>query len=303
MEERADAADSPRHSPILRVAQVSTALLTVALVAAAFDLWARQLSAWQDIGGVLPIITRLTVAAPVWVNVITPILLGPVLLVFIRAILHGRDSLWLLAPVGLLVVYGALFTVGLSLPQLNVIMKPVIYLYPRTTQRVDVDLSLQGVVTEAIPSVDPLAPSWSVVAQPNGRLSAEGHEYPYLFWEAVMPLAPDMSHGFVVRSADLPAFLEESLADQGLSPSESREFAAFWLPRMKKSAYVLVRFEGPAYERVAKLAVSPRPDSVIRVFMVFRALDRPVTVAPQVLPPRPRRQGFVVVEWGGMQVR
>ena len=48
----------------------------------------------------------------------------------------------------------------------------------------------------------------------------------------------------------------------------------------------------------APLAVTPRPDSVLRVFMAYRPLNAPVSVPPQELTPFVHRN-FTLVEWGG----
>ena len=59
-------------------------------------------------------------------------------------------------------------------------------------------------------------------------------------------------------------------------------------------------FQTDRYTEAAKLDVSPEPDSVIRVFMAFKAVDGPVDVAEPELQPV-ERKGFTVVEWGGAE--
>ena len=61
-------------------------------------------------------------------------------------------------------------------------------------------------------------------------------------------------------------------------------------------------FQTDIYTETAKLDVSPKPDSVIRAFMAFRAIDRPVAVSEPELQPV-ERKGFTVVEWGGTEVK
>jgi hypothetical protein len=179
--------------------------------------------------------------------------------------------------------------------------KPVIYLYPQVTQRAHVSLSLAGRLTHADPATT-CPDGWDVTAHPDGTIvTATGGRYPYLFWEATAPTAYDVSTGFVVRGSETGAFLQGALARLGLTDSERREFLSYWLPRMEHNAYNLVHFEGPVYERSAKLDVSPRPDTMIRVFMVWKPLERPVSVTPQRLS-APRRSGFTVVEWGGAEI-
>lgn len=76
----------------------------------------------------------------------------------------------------------------------------------------------------------------------------------------------------------------------------------YWLPQMQDNAYNLISFQKEAYTQKAGLAITPEPDSVLRVFMAYKALDEPVTVSPQTIEPF-ERTGFCVVEWGGAQVQ
>ena len=49
------------------------------------------------------------------------------------------------------------------------------------------------------------------------------------------------------------------------------------------------------------LEISPQPDSVIRVLMLYKPLDSPIAVREQTLT-TPERTGFTVVEWGGAEL-
>lgn len=71
---------------------------------------------------------------------------------------------------------------------------------------------------------------------------------------------------------------------------------------MQENPYNLITFQTDEYEKNAKLNISPEPDTVIRVFMVFKALDREVDIAaPEIQTPS--REGFTVVEWGGSEIK
>ena len=179
--------------------------------------------------------------------------------------------------------------------------KPVIYLYPEEETDVTVTLDYAGTLTTTYPAYKG---GWSVTAHPNGTLMnhADGREYAYLFWEGVSNVTWDFSEGFCVPGADTAAFLQETLAQIGLTPKEYNEFLVYWLPRMEGNAYNLISFQGANYDEAAKLTVSPSPDSVLRVFMVWQALDAPVDVEPQTFEPF-TREGFTLIEWGGTQVR
>ena len=178
--------------------------------------------------------------------------------------------------------------------------KPVIYLYPETETRVTVKLDLSGELTCAYPAYDG---GWTVTAAPDGTLTDEhGQTYNYLYWEGEVANGFDFSKGFCVAGSDTAAFLEDALDRLGLTRREANEFLVYWLPRMQDNPYNLIAFQQEAYTESAKLTVSPQPDSVLRVFMAWKPLARPVDILAQTLPGFERR-GFTLVEWGGAEVR
>ena len=182
------------------------------------------------------------------------------------------------------------------------IEKPVIYLYPEKTTEVSVDLSIDGEFVSVYPEFNAENSGWTVTAEPDGRLFVGGREYYCLFWEGETGAEFDFSKGFCVAGEDTAEFLRASLEKLGLTPREANEFIIYWLPRMEHNAYNLISFQTDAYTDAAELCVSPEPDSLIRVFMAFRALETPVEIEPQELG-SPERSGFTVVEWGGGEVR
>lgn len=178
--------------------------------------------------------------------------------------------------------------------------KPVIYLYPTEEQEVAVKLDYQGEVFVTYPEYKD---GWKVTAKPDGTLinKEDGKEYSYLFWEGKSKDKWDMSKGFVVKGEDTKDFLQETLAKMGLTPKEYNEFIVYWLPRMQDNKYNLISFSKDEYEERAKLQVTPKPDSVLRVFMVFKPLKKAIKVEPQELNTF-ERKGFTLVEWGGAEV-
>ena len=175
--------------------------------------------------------------------------------------------------------------------------KPVIYLYPEEETAVTVALDYGGTLTCTYPAAQDGV--WTVTASPDGTLrDEEGQEYSYLFWEGTCAASYDFSEGFCVSGADTAAFLEEALPSLGLNRREANEFIVYWLPQMEQNPYNLISFQAEAYTDHARLEISPRPDSVLRVFMAWKALDEPVELPAQTLPAF-ARTGFTVVEWGG----
>ena len=179
--------------------------------------------------------------------------------------------------------------------------KPVIYLYPTSEQTVSVKLDLKGELTFTYPDYQD---GWKVKAQPDGKLTniTDNREYSYLFWEGIYNNEWDMSKGFVVKGTETEKFLQEKLEYLGLTPKEYNEFIVYWLPIMQKNKYNLVTFAGEDYESIAQLKITPQPDSILRIMMVFKPLSEPVEIPEQVLKPFIRK-GFAVVEWGGTEVR
>ena len=185
-------------------------------------------------------------------------------------------------------------------PLLIPVAKPVIYLYPAQQETVSVKLNFNGQLTCTYPDYKE---GWKVIASPDGTLTNidDNKQYSYLFWEGISNEAKwDLSKGFVVAGKDTKDFLQEKLAFLGLTPKEYNEFIVYWLPVMQNNKYNLITFTGHEYEEIAPMQITPEPDSVLRVFMVFKSLDSFMEVQPQELKSF-ERKGFTVVEWGGTE--
>ena len=184
-------------------------------------------------------------------------------------------------------------------PEITMPAKPVIYLYPEEVTDVTVELDYVGELTCTYPAY---RDGWHVTAHPDGTLYDEsGQEYYCLYWEG-SDQCWTMDEGFCVAGADTAAFLEDALEKLGLNRREANEFLIYWLPLMDDNPYNLICFQDAAYTDAAKLDISPAPDTVIRVFMTWKPLEKAVEIAPQTLT-APERTGFTVVEWGGGEVK
>ena len=178
--------------------------------------------------------------------------------------------------------------------------KPVIYLYPEAETDVTVRLDYAGDLTCTYPAYDG---AWRVAAAPDGTLTDErGQTYRYLYWEGTDNVQYDFSEGFCVPGSETAAFLEDALAQLGLTRAEANEFIIYWLPQMEQNAYNLISFQSDAYTDAAKLTITPQPDTLLRVFMAWKPLTKAVEIAPQTLT-APERTGFTAVEWGGAKVQ
>ncbi len=177
--------------------------------------------------------------------------------------------------------------------------KPVIYLYPEEEAEVSVKLDLDGELTCTYPAYNN---GWSVTAYPDGTLTdSKGQTYNYLYWEGETYAKYDLSKGFCVKGEDTASFLENTLEKLGLNRREANEFIVYWLPLMEHNPYNVISFQTDIYTDAAELAVTPVPDTLIRVFMAWKGTDEYIFLPAQELI-APTRQGFTVVEWGGAEL-
>ena len=183
-----------------------------------------------------------------------------------------------------------------------VFAKPIIYLYPEKDTVCSVKLDVSGGITCSYPEYK--ENGWeNFTAKPDGTLIfPDGKEYYALYWEGKGVTGLDMTAGFCVKGSDTASFLSDILPKLGLNAKEANEFIIYWLPRMQNNAYNLISFLTAAYTDNAKLTVTPEPDTVIRVFMAYKPLQKQVEIEPQTIE-TPQRNGFTVVEWGGTEIK
>lgn len=180
--------------------------------------------------------------------------------------------------------------------------KPIIYLYPEDTTDVLVQLDLKGTLTHTYPRYHS---GWSVTACPDGTLfDANNKEYYALYWEGQNDRPFTLNEGTVVKGENTIEFLESALKTLGLNRREANEFIMYWLPRMENNAYNLIHFSTDEYEDIAQLNITPKPETMIRVMMVFQPLKSEITIPRQNLDLlKKERKGFTAVEWGGKEVQ
>lgn len=178
--------------------------------------------------------------------------------------------------------------------------KPAIYLYPPQKENVNVRVNTIGHFTLTIPNYP--QNGWNVTANPDGTIEANSFSYPYLYYESEVPdseiVKPGM--GYVVKKDGLSALFNTLLPKLGLSLSESREFKDYWAKALPSSPYYFVGvMSKDSIDSIEPLEVRPTPDSIIRARLYFELLEKSITVDPPVIS-TPQRNGFTVVEWGGM---
>ena len=179
--------------------------------------------------------------------------------------------------------------------------KPVIYLYPKETMDISVQLNIKySKFTTIYPKFNGKN-SWNVKAKPNGDILINDKTYPYLFWEAESYAPYDTNEGFIVSEKNAEKFLEEKLEILGLNEKEKTDFITYWLPVLLKNKLSLCSFQSQKYFDNFELNITPKPDSLIRVFVIIKKLDSPINIKEQKLVSN-ERKGFTAIEWGGSRI-
>jgi hypothetical protein len=185
--------------------------------------------------------------------------------------------------------------------------KPIIYLYSKVPQDVNVRLEKPENLIYSYPAYNEDT-GWNVRVRDDGLLTDQdtGRSLYSLYWEGWNTVREITDTGFVVSGSNTAEFLEEKLAMLGLTDREAEEFIIYWLPQMQDNEYNYIRFDTmEEINKVMPLAITPVPDAVIRVWMSFTALEEPIEVREQELVSVDRNAyeelNFYVVEWGGSE--
>lgn len=186
--------------------------------------------------------------------------------------------------------------------QRNFVLKPVIYLYPQLSTEVEVKIDIHGEDAFLYPTY---SDSWEFTAEPNGDLTFDDNQtYNYLFWEAAnnRVISPEQTEsGFFVKGKNAIKFLEEKLTTAGFNSEEQADFITFWGPRMAQNNLNFVHFEfNDLCTKYADLDISPKPDYLYRIFMVWGSVSEEFEVKEQEIK-QFNRSGFSVLEWGGQE--
>lgn len=176
--------------------------------------------------------------------------------------------------------------------------KPVIYLYPQKDTQVSVKVGIDS-FTKTIPAY---GNGWNVLAHVGGLLTnlADNQNYPYLFWEGNSLKNLSAPMGWTLKKNEVTTVLPVALQKMGLSASETKDFMEFWAPRLAQVSndYIEFSFVGNTMmDQVAPLTITPKPDSVLRIFMSYRGVNQAGLSMQNYTAPA--RKGFTVVEWGG----
>ena len=225
-----------------------------------------------------------------------------IVLAIIRFLKKDPEKLIKNRVIGIMYLLAAFGSLGLNIVfSIVKSFKPVIYLYPEDEEEVTVKLGKKENLTCTYPKYKD---GWKVLAKPSGDLIEleTGKELYSLYWEGKNNVKHDLTEGFIVEGENAASFLEEKLEILGLNSREKQEFIIYWLPELEANKLNYIRFETKEQiDEDMPLEITPVPDTIIRIMMVVKKINRPLDVKEQVLT-SVERKGFTVVEWGGTRI-
>ena len=180
--------------------------------------------------------------------------------------------------------------------------KPIIYLYPTEETDISIKLLNNKYLTTTYPKYNS---SWEIKAYPNGKLIDKntGREHYALYWEGKNYPAKVEKDGFIVKGEETTNFLEEKLKLLGLTEREADEFIIYWLPELEQNKYNYIRFATEKeINNYMPLKITPTPDTIIRILMTYKPLDKKIDIIEQKLNAK-NRNGFTAIEWGGSLIK
>ncbi len=179
--------------------------------------------------------------------------------------------------------------------------KPIIYIYPEEDTDVEITVSNPENLTVTYPKYND---GWKVKALKDGTLIDKNNKKYYaLYWEGKGDNNTIKNDGFIVKGEDTASFLEEKLETLGLNYKEANEFIMYWLPKLESNKYNYIRFKTmDEINSNMKLNITPEPDTLIRIMMEYKGLDKKIKVKEQKLERR-ERSGYSVIEWGGTEIK
>jgi len=181
--------------------------------------------------------------------------------------------------------------------------KPVIYCYSTDDDKTfSIKIESYGDIVFTYPQFNDC---WEVTSDSLGNIQCNGKSYPYLFWEATYNNPPQFSavdFEYCVKQSDLVSFFDSVLTNIGFNDRERTDFITYWIPQMKGYPGISIHFlfQDDCNE-LARLEINPQPLNIFRVYMLWSPANEFLVSIPVKLP-KINRDGFTVVEWGGMKI-
>lgn len=195
-------------------------------------------------------------------------------------------------------------TFEVDLSAFALMRKPIIYIYSKQNQNIDLKIKFNGKLEITYPYYNE---KWILQVRSDGTLInlEDNKQHRYLFWEGVYEkqfLIQDFSEGFVIKGNQTVEFLDSILTVAGFNDFEKNDFISYWLPYMSIHKKIFVHFLiNEQCNQIAEYNCSKNIDTYLRIYMIFSPIENDVIILPQKIP-KCHREGLTLVEWGGTQI-
>lgn len=209
------------------------------------------------------------------------------------------------------------------------IKKPAIYLYSDNLPKmVNVRLDYFVITKNTVPQK--YLNSWKVIAHKDGHLTdlqpektnckslpatfgfeyaqsaCEINKYPYIYWDGdkFIKQVPKKLLGWSIKKENIKEFLTQKANEIGMNTAEKTEFVRYWseiISNYPATDFRIYFLQNEEVDDWIKLDISPKPDSWNRIEVVFTPIQPNTHSTPYALK-KIKRQGFTMVEWGGIIV-
>jgi hypothetical protein len=172
--------------------------------------------------------------------------------------------------------------------------KPAVYLYPIEDSQISVEVNINGKMIADIPNYQS---GWNVFVTKEGIIE---NQYDYLFYEAELNKVDIPTKGWIVQYSELNQWFNTNLEKLGLNEKEKNQFKEYWLNELPKANYYEIKLLSQEFlNNNMDLIIEPKPDTEIRIDFLFKPLKKSYNIDnPKITTPI--RNGFTVVEWGGI---
>lgn len=182
--------------------------------------------------------------------------------------------------------------------------KPVIYLYTANKEPFSLKIKTKAELQFTYPVYKD---EWKGTASPDGTIQINGANYPYLFWDAQLPvedLKLNWDEADQIEGSNGVNYLENQLTRVGFNTKEKTDFITYWGPRIQKLKYVeILWIQNKDADAIASLETYPHFKQN-RVYLVFREINKlkeKYLILKNPLTPIDH-SGFCLVEWGGIEI-
>ena len=125
-------------------------------------------------------------------------------------------------------------------------------------------------------------------------------DYSYLFYESeTQPFFFGNSEGWLIEADERAERYTEILKEYGFNDKEIADFVEFWAEKLPEGVdYMMYPNVTEVIDKAMPVSFSTEPDSIFRIWFTFEPYDGQIVPEPEI--DEIARDGFTVVEWGGV---